>query len=134
MLKIIVNRCEPSKIKEIVSENDIFMSDADIYRVLNGETTFKGNTYLYEKMELLVDALVAASVNENVVIHSFNPLFFNWFHDNVAIDAFMMLDNSGKFVKIFSFERMLKKLEVMGAGEAVCDTDFSIFDYDKEGV
>lgn len=134
MLKIIVNRCEPSKIKEIVSKNDIFLNDSDIYKILNGEETFREKHYFYESMELLVDALVATSVNENVVIHSFNPLFFNWFHDNVAIDAFMMLDNSGKFVKIFSFERMLKKLEVMGAGEAVCDTDFSNFNYDKEGV
>lgn len=129
MLNIIVNSCPKAKIKENFSEKDIFLNDGDIYKVLNGEEKFKEKSFSYEKMDLFVDALVATSVSENIIIHTFNPLVLNWFHDNVAIDAFIMLNESGEFIKIFSIERMLEKLKYMGAGEAVCDTDFSNFKY-----
>lgn len=127
MLKVIVNVCSSAKLKEIAGESSVILTDAELYKVLNGEEKFGPFMYDQSRIEGLVDAIVEASKVKDVVIHTFNPGLLNWFEDNVAVSSFYVLNEQGDPELLFSYKRMLEKLECMGPGEAVSDTDFERF-------
>lgn len=127
MLKVIVNVCPSTKLKEIAGESSVVLTDAELYKMLNGEEKFGPFMYAQGNIESLVDAIVETSKSKDIVIHTFNPGLLNWFEDNVAISSFYVLNEQGEPELLFSYKRMLEKLEVMGPGEAVVDTDFQRF-------
>lgn len=127
MLKVIVNVCPSAKLKEIAGESSVVLTDADLYKILNGEEKFGPFMYEQSNIEGLVDAIVEASKIKDVVIHSFNPGLLNWFEDSVAISSFYVLNEQGEPELLFSYKSMLEKLEALGPGEAVVDTDFKRF-------
>lgn len=124
MLKVIVNACPTRKIKEMASLDSILLTDAEIYKILNEEVEFDLKKYSFNDMESFVDAVVEKSKDKNIIVHTFNPQFLNWFKDDVAKETFFILNERGELKKIFDFEKVNKKLELFGPGEAVSDTDF----------
>lgn len=127
MLKVIVNVCPSAKLKEIAGESSVILTDAELYKMLNGKEKFGPFMYTQNNIESLVDAIVEASKTKDFVIHSFNPGLLNWFEDNVAISSFYVLNYQGEPDLLFSYKRTLEKLECMGPGDVVCDTDLERF-------
>lgn len=127
MLKVIVNVCPSARLKEIAGESSVILTDAELYKMLNGEEKFGPFMYDQNSIEGLVDAIVEASKTKDFVIHSFNPGLLNWFEDSVAISSFYVLNEQGEPELLFSYKSMLEKLEALGPGEAVVDTNFKRF-------
>jgi len=127
MLKVIVNVCPSAKLKEMSGESGVILTDAELYKMLNGEEKFGPFMYDQSNIEGLVDAVVEASKVKDIVIHTFNSGLLNWFEDNVAISSFYVLNEQGEPELLFSYKHMLEKLDCMGPGEAVSDTDFERF-------
>lgn len=127
MLKVIVNVCPSARLKEIAGESSVVLTDSDLYKILNGEEKFGPFMYEQSNIEGLVDAIVEASKVKDIVLHTFNPGLLNWFEDSVAISSFYVLNEQGEPELLFSYKSMLEKLEALGPGEAVVDTDFKRF-------
>lgn len=130
MLKIIVNKCPMDILKKHYDFNNVlFINDGDIYNFLNGNAIFLGRSFALYDIEKIVDAIIEQKdtfPNDDIIVHTFNPLFLNFFTDEDAKEYFEYYDKkTNTFKKLFSIERVLKKLDVMGPGEAVCDTDMN---------
>lgn len=129
MLKVIVNVCPSDKIKEIAGDSGIILTDADLYKILNEEVRFGSFKYSNVNIENLTDAIVEESHHKDIVIHTFNPGFLNWFVDDVAVSSFYLINDKGEDELLFSYKALLEKLSFMGPGEVVVDTDFGNFSY-----
>lgn len=127
MLKVIVHVCPSEKLEEIAGESSVVLTDAYLYKMLNGEEKFGPFMYDQSSIEGLVDAIVETSKVKDIVVHTFNAGLLNWFEDNVAVSSFYVLNEQGEPELLFSYKRMLEKLDCMGPGEAVSDTDFQRF-------
>lgn len=130
MLKIIVNKCPIDIIKSHNDlKNTLFVNDGDVYNFLNGNAIFLGKSFAMSDIEEIADAIIEQNKkfpSDNIIIHTFNPLFLNFFTDEDAKEYFEYYDKkTNSFKKFFSIERVLNKLDVMGPGEAVCDTDMN---------
>jgi hypothetical protein len=124
MLKVIINKCPKDIMKNIVNNYHIILTDKEIYPILNSEECFNGKKYSFNKIEDFVDEISRLGNEKNVLIHTFNPLILNFFEDNIAKESFIIIKNSGDFIKFFDNENSKIKLECMGPGEAVIDTKF----------
>lgn len=130
MLKVIVNKCPIDIIKSRNDlKNTLFVNDGDVYNFLNGNAIFLGKSFGMSDIEEIADAIIEQNKkfpDDNIIIHTFNPLFLNFFTDEDAKEYFEYYDKkTDSFKKFFSIERILNKLDVMGPGEAVCDTDMN---------
>lgn len=77
-----------------------------------------------------VDRLVEALKTLNLasgIFHTFNPLIPNFMDDEVAKELMWMIDGDGNHIRMKTDEHLLKKLEWMGPGEALCD-DYRSFE------
>ena len=62
--------------------------------------------------------------HESEYFRTYNPLYINYLDDAVALESVFIWD--GKKLKRFKeFPELCAKIECMGPGEALCDTDFS---------
>ena len=91
------------------------------------EEKFGPFTYDQNSIECLVDAIVEAGKVKDIVLHTFNPGLLNWFEDSVAISSFYVLNEQGEPELLFGYKSMREKLDALGPGEAVSDTDFKRF-------
>lgn len=55
---------------------------------------------------------------------TYNPLYPNFLDDDVALENIVIWDGK-KLKKMSEFPELVHKLQVMGPGEALCDTNFS---------
>lgn len=124
MLTIIVSKCKREVIDSMVKDFDIFISDKDIYPILNSESYFNGKEYSFYDIESFADEIVRISKEKKVLIHTFNPLILNFFEDDIARESFFIIKNKDKLIKFFDDERINEKLMCMNPGEAVVDTKF----------
>lgn len=76
-----------------------------------------------EHIQELADTLLKAAEKVDVWVSTHNVLLLNYLEDQVAIDSVFLVNNGN----LFSFFEgyLLEKLEVMGPGEAFCDTDLN---------
>lgn len=124
MLTIIVSKCKREVIDSMVKDFDVFISDKDIYPILNSESYFNGKEYSFYDIESFADEIVRVSKERKVLVHTFNPLILNFFEDDIARESFFIIKNKDKLIKFFDDERINKKLMCMNPGEAVVDTKF----------
>lgn len=59
--------------------------------------------------------------DDDEVWHTVNPLIINFLHDEDAKKIVYLIDENGEEVFMGTDESMLKKLQFMGPGDAVCD-------------
>lgn len=76
-------------------------------------------------IEKLVDTLVASE--QQIIVTTHNPMILNYLEDSIAREAVQFVyKNPAGITRVrpfFSIERIRKKLDVMGPGEAFIDTD-----------
>ena len=71
----------------------------------------------YEKVLKVIEQ------NEFEYFRTYNPLFPNYIDDESAKEDIFIFEN-GKLKALKEFPAILYKLEVMGPGELLCDTNF----------
>lgn len=128
MLKVLVNKCSIEILKTHYDLNKVlFINDGDIYKFLNGDAVFLGRSFGVLDIENIVDSIIKQKNDfpkDDIIVHTFNPLFLNFFTDEDAINYFEYYSKKTKqFEKFFKTERLLKKLKLMAPGDVVCDTD-----------
>lgn len=123
-MKIFVSRKAPigdSK-KDLYYHNDnLIITDAYIYSLWKFGIEYD---YMIKEFSSL----------ENVIIHTCNIAFLNYFSDEQAKGCFYVYSEKYKEEKLFNFSSMREKLKVMGPGEVVSDSnniDFIIDQYVK---
>lgn len=125
MITVIINQFKDIK---NYSKNKILINDNDFYNIFNGQKFFD-NTYDIEKLKELINDIKEYSINNDIVIHTFNPLILNFFDDSDK-DIFYYYDSIKiGLYKFFDNFHTLKKLEVLGIGEVICDTRISDLSY-----
>lgn len=124
MLKVIIGAFTKEQKKKMIEETkSILITDVELYHVLNGEDeTINASFDDYEK---IADSIYEKSKTENIILHTFNPLFHNYFSDEVAIESFLFFDEkTNSFKKVFENEQLKKKLSALAPGDAISDVYF----------
>lgn len=96
------------------------------YAVENGSNIYIDNVDVFidiEKIEKLCNMLIEASKKVDVWVSTHHVLTLNWLEDQQAIDSVFLVHKGSLYPYFDTYT--LEKLEVMGAGEAFCDTDLN---------
>jgi len=130
MLSIIINECKQEILNKHFDLNKIvFINDGHIYSFINGDAVFAGKVFSNNasSLEEFGRALLELNNNfsqEDIVVHTFNPLILNLFDDEQAKEFFVYYDKKRDcFKPVFTIKSMLEKLQYMSAGDAVAETD-----------
>lgn len=107
---------------EKIKEVEIILN----YAVEAGSSVYIDNVDVFidiENIEKLCNMLIEASKKVDVWVSTHNVLLLNWLEDDQAIESVQLVKNGNLYP--FFMENTLEKLEVMGAGEAFCDTNLN---------
>lgn len=121
MITVIVNKYPEIK---TFSKNKILISDVDFYKAFNGEPLF-GTVYDIEDLNQMIIDIKSYATENDIVIHTFNPLILNFFEDSDKDIFYYWSVNQSELKMFFEDEFNCKKLQVMGIGECICDTEIS---------
>lgn len=122
MLKVLINNCPPEQISKNFKGFKV-ISDIQIFKILNEEEAFNSGSFCFNDMEKFADAIVQASDQEDILIHSFNIQLLNWFSDEIAKQSFIAFLNE-KFINFFEIKKNLEKIGFLGPGEVISRFDF----------
>ncbi len=84
-----------------------------------------------------VDELIHAIKTLNVSrtnFHTINPLIPNFMDDDIAKELMWMIDVDGNHIHMGTDAHLLKKLEWMGPGEALCDDYRSFYSLSVKAI
>lgn len=96
------------------------------YAVENGSNIYIDNVDAFidnENIEKLCNMLIEASKKVDVWVSTHHVLVLNWLEDEQAIDSVFLLNDGALYPYFDAY--VLDKLEVMGPGEAFCDTNLN---------
>lgn len=133
-LLVLVTRA-PREAIEAAYPNHTILNDADIFQILNGEKDLDGDDIKFDDFEKLGAKLEEMEVSgKSILVHTFNPLIPNYLEagekpdgvnfvtDTDACEKRFLIYSGGAFKSLFSIPSIGKKMEVMGVGDAICDT------------
>ncbi|ELP5902612.1 hypothetical protein QTV49_004652 [Vibrio vulnificus] len=132
-LLVLVTRAPREAIAAAYPDHAI-LNDADIFQILNGETTLDGANIKFDDFQKLGAKLEEMGTKgKRILVHSFNPLLPNYLEagqdvdgkfetDVIACEKRFLIYSGGDFMSLFTVPSILKKLSCMGLGDAICDT------------
>ncbi|MEH0790724.1 hypothetical protein KW882_00305 [Vibrio parahaemolyticus] len=132
-LLVLVTRAPRDAITAAYPDHTI-LNDADIFQILNGESTLDGESIKFDDFERLGAKLEEMGTEgKRILVHSFNPLLPNYLEagqkvdgtfqtDMIACEKRFLIYSGGEFKSLFTIPSIMKKLSCMGLGEAICDT------------
>ncbi len=89
------------------------------------ETNLVTDAWLYDKLQKYsheeLGALIEDGTYDEFVLHTFSVLLLNFLHDEYALDNVYYM-KEGVLTHLRDDEHITRKIEVMGPGEALCDT------------
>lgn len=121
MLTVIINKASKNDYSLFSDEGKIvnLINDIFLFKIFNGEENFLNKKYNFTEIENLIDDIVSFYEDNNVILHTFNPLVLNYFTDEVAVKTFYFKNKNNEFEKFFDDKEKMNKLDMMGPGEVV---------------
>lgn len=128
-LIVVINPAPQKEIKDAFPGYKL-MDDYAFYNILNGEQ-FVLTTYNLDSLDALMLSIEKGCEDgEKIVIHTFNPLIVNFLeiHDKEELSLersarrFAFYTDKNDFIPALKIPSLVKKLDFMSVGEAVCDS------------